>query len=46
MHNYDKNFFKKIDSPEKAYILGFFYADGYNSGKQVSFDQLDQDILE
>jgi len=25
------DFFKKIDSPEKAYILGFLYADGYNN---------------
>ena len=26
---YDKNFFHKIDTEEKAYWLGFFYADGY-----------------
>ena len=25
---YDKSFFKKIDTQEKAYILGFLYADG------------------
>ena len=26
----NKNFFKNIDTQEKAYILGFFYADGCN----------------
>lgn len=26
---YDDNFFEKIDSSEKAYWIGFFYADGY-----------------
>lgn len=48
MKKFNRNYFKCIDSPEKAYILGFFYADGYNSGTQVEFDQLDQDsdILE
>ena len=48
MINFDKNYFKCIDDERKAYILGFFYADGYNSNRQISFDQLDQDkdILE
>lgn len=48
MIEFDRNFFKSIDSPEKSYILGFFYADGNNSGRQISFDQLeqDEDILE
>lgn len=27
-YNYDKNFFEKIDTEEKAYWLGFMYADG------------------
>lgn len=25
----NEDFFEKIDTPEKAYILGFIYADGY-----------------
>lgn len=29
------NAFSRIDSEEKAYWLGFLYADGYNSGKYV-----------
>ena len=32
MIEFDRNFFKEIDTSEKAYILGFFYADGNNSG--------------
>ena len=28
MYKYDKNFFEIIDTEEKAYWLGFFYADG------------------
>ena len=31
MYNFNRKFFNKIDSEEKAYILGFIYADGYNS---------------
>lgn len=27
-YQYDQNFFKKIDTEEKAYFLGFLYADG------------------
>jgi len=30
-----KSFFDKIDTEEKAYLLGFLYADGCNSGKRV-----------
>ena len=26
---YDDNYFEKIDSEDKAYYLGFLYADGY-----------------
>ena len=43
MYKVNRNYFKQIDSENKAYILGFFYADGYNSGTQASFTQLDQD---
>jgi len=28
-YSYDSDFFEKIDTEEKAYWLGFFYADGY-----------------
>lgn len=48
----NENFFDKIDSEEKAYVLGFFYADGCNSDLSkygenrqnvISFTQLEQD---
>lgn len=31
---YDKDYFNKIDSSEKAYWLGFIYADGYVSSQE------------
>lgn len=43
MYKFNKNFFKCIDSEKKAYILGFFFADGYNSNTQIEFTQLEQD---
>jgi intein-encoded DNA endonuclease-like protein len=33
---YDRNYFKKIDSERKAYVLGFFFADGSVSLKKCS----------
>lgn len=41
-----ESFFDKIDSIEKAYILGFLYADGCNSQKRglVSIQVAEQDI--
>lgn len=44
------NYFAKIDSNEKAYILGLLYADGYltteGSGtKVIGIDLIDEDIL-
>jgi len=30
-YEYDRNYFSNIDSPDKAYWLGFIYADGYLS---------------
>lgn len=50
----NNNYFKKIDTPEKSYILGFLYADGCNytskNGKNniINFTQLKNsiDILE
>lgn len=44
MHQFNHNYFKTIDTEEKAYILGFLYADGYNSDKQVVITQLEQDV--
>ena len=32
-HNYNKNYFNKIDTPEKAYWIGFLTADGYITTK-------------
>lgn len=29
-HNYDETYFDEINTPEKAYFLGLFYADGCN----------------
>lgn len=34
---YDENYFDVIDTPDKAYWLGFFYADAYNSDKTCTF---------
>lgn len=33
------NYFNKIDSHEKAYVLGFLYADGSNRGDGLTFTQ-------
>lgn len=37
-YSYAENLFKKIDSEEKAYWLGFLYADGYISEKTNSIE--------
>lgn len=46
----DENYFDVIDSSNKAYILGFLYADGYNNPitKSMILDlkESDKDILE
>ena len=34
-YNFSESIFQTIDSPEKAYWLGFLYADGYNSYKGI-----------
>lgn len=43
-------YFDKIDTPNKAYILGLLYADGYNSLDKstvsISLEKTDRDILE
>lgn len=46
----NQRYFKTIDSEEKAYILGFLYADGYNNEKtgciEISLHNQDKDILD
>ena len=46
----DEHFFDKIDTPNKAYILGFLYADGCNNKVintiTLGLDVKDKDILE
>lgn len=46
----NESFFEKIDSEEKAYILGFIYADGNNktqgSGLMFTINAIDVEILE
>lgn len=45
----DQNFFKLIDSSDKAYILGLLWADGHNNVKRgtimLSLRESDKDIL-
>lgn len=31
VYNINEDYFEKIDTPNKAYVLGFIYADGYNN---------------
>lgn len=49
-YSLNENYFDCIDTPNKAYILGFFYADGSNcfSKKTISMalQEHDKDILE
>lgn len=44
-----EDFFDKIDTEEKAYVLGFFYADGCNSSNEktitIDLNIKDKDIL-
>ena len=42
-YNVNDCFFETIDTEQKAYILGFIYADGYNSGYRLQITQLVQD---
>lgn len=48
-YKYNREFFKEIDTEEKAYILGFLFADGYNQeGKNcvsIRIDNQDEEIL-
>lgn len=46
----NEHYFDEIDTPNKAYILGFLYADGSNSMSKgtiaMSLEERDRDILE
>lgn len=44
----DDYFLDRIDTEEKAYFLGFAYADGYNDGKcfSINLQKNDMDILQ
>ena len=48
-HNLNEHYFDIIDSEEKAYILGFIYADGNNFPKlnriSIQLSKIDEDIL-
>lgn len=47
-HDFDQQFFEKIDTEEKAYVLGFIYADGCNSTHPstgcLSIVQMERDV--
>ena len=49
-YSLDETYFDNIDSQEKAYFLGFLYADGYNNEKrgvvELSCSEKDKEILE
>lgn len=49
-YNLNEHYFDKIDTPNKAYILGFLYADGCNVMNKctvsMSLEETDKEILE
>lgn len=49
-YNTNEHYFDEIDTPNKAYILGFFYADGNNSIQKgtirMQLQDIDKEILE
>ena len=48
IYSFDKTFFKKIDNEEKAYVLGFLYADGNvcKNIMQICLHKKDEEILQ
>lgn len=47
-YDFNENYFNKLKTHEQAYILGFIYADGYNSNSRLELSQKEEriDILE
>lgn len=45
-YNVDLNFFKSIDSNDKAHILGLLYSDGTQDGRRFSFTSIDKECVE
>jgi hypothetical protein len=47
-HSLNINYFDAVDTPNKAYILGFIYADGCNTrnGLQIGIQEEDKEVLE
>lgn len=49
-YNYNRGFFNEIDTPQKAYFLGFILGDGHLNKKrnnvQIEISEIDIDILE
>jgi hypothetical protein len=43
-YTFDENYFTHIDSPEKAYWLGFLFADGYNTDDEIVIELAKKDI--
>lgn len=47
-HDFDQTFFDKIDTEEKAYVLGFIYADGCNNRHpttgELTISQMERDV--
>lgn len=50
IYSLDETYFEKIDTEEKAYILGFIFADGYNQSQRsqirITLNKKDVNILE
>lgn len=45
-YTFNEEFFDKIDTEEKAYFLGFFFADGNNNTTQLRLSITDKDVVE
>jgi hypothetical protein len=46
MYNFDDTFFDKVDTEDKAYVLGLFYTDGNNIKNTVRISMCDRDMVE
>ena len=45
IHQLRQDYFDKIDTQEKAYLLGLLFADGCNTSKFISLDLLDEELV-